>query len=132
MQAEAKLLPGEVAEVRTRIDEWRKVRRGGSKMPEDLWGEAVALARHFGIHPVSNALGVSYTRLRKRLGKGAPGKTVPPRTEFVELAGGQMLSGSASGASEKRMPEVVIEVSPGRLTIRLGVGSAELVRAFQG
>jgi hypothetical protein len=140
MQAEAKVLPVEVVEVRTRIEAWRKVRRSGSKMPEDLWFEAVSLAKDLGINPVSSALGLSYTRLRKRLEKGTSGKPVPSMPEFVELEGGQLLSRSALYRSEKKaMSEVVIEVSSGDgscLSIRMGAGSevdvAALVRAFQG
>jgi hypothetical protein len=109
-------------------------------MPSELWENAVDLAEHLGINPVSSALGLSYTRLRKRLENVTSGKPTVSQPEFVELEGGQLLSRSASGQSEKKMmPAVVIEVSPGdgrRLTIQLEAGSeldvAALVRAFQG
>ena len=127
-------------ELRDRVQAWRRSGKKSKAMPSGLWEDAVALAGHLGINPVSSALGLSYTRLRKRLEDVTSGKPTASQAEFVELEGGQLLSRSASGRSEKKtMPEAAIEVSLGdgrRLTIRLGAGSeldvAALVSVFRG
>jgi len=126
-------------ELRDRVQAWRSSREKLGPMPLALWEDAVALAKHLGINPVSSSLGLSYTRLRKRLEKEASGTSASSIPEFVELEGEQLLFRPTSGQGEKKpLSEVVIEVSPGdgrRLTIRLGAGRgldvAALVRAFR-
>ena len=138
MQAEAKALPGEVVEVRARIDAWRTVRKGGSKMPEELWVEAVALAQELGIARISRALGVCDRVLSRRIKERrlesgdsrvrVKGHAEPVR--FVDL-GGERCSGSLPAGP---MVEL-IRAEGTRLVVRLAPGSvvdvASLVRAFR-
>ena len=49
-----------------RIAKWRKTRRGRAQMPEELWREAVTLARAHGMMPTVRALQLDYGRLKKR------------------------------------------------------------------
>jgi hypothetical protein len=100
-------------------------------MPSRLWDEASRLARELGVHRIKCALGLNYESLKKRVGEvGAERSGAGTKaTGFVEMSGAQLLE-PASGA--------VVEVSDadgGRLTVRLGTGSAldvgGLVEAFR-
>lgn len=66
-------------EVRRDILGWRSKRAGRSPMPEELWQEAVALARDHGVSMVSRELGLSYGKLKQRLNSEPSGQV------FVEL-----------------------------------------------
>lgn len=114
-----------------RIELWRRTRRGLSRMPQELWDEAVQLARREGVYAVARAASIDYGGLKRRLAQDAEGK--PDAVEsgpFLEMSGAQLLG--AGGA-----PGPVIEVSDdggARLTIRLPLGSAldarDLVQGF--
>ena len=52
---------------RRRFERWRRTRKGGERIPEDLWAEAVELAGVLGINPVVRTLGVNYGSLKERL-----------------------------------------------------------------
>lgn len=81
-------LPAEIHETRARLDAWRKTRKRGMPYPAEIWSEAMEWARRFGINPVSKALGLSFTDLRKRMEKGHEIRQVPKALEptFVELS----------------------------------------------
>jgi hypothetical protein len=114
-----------------RIERWRSQKPRTRAMPEELWKEATAAARSFGVGRVSKALRLGYATLQERAGvETARGKrsrrerTVPVASgEFVELSGFPSVVRSA-GAEE-----AVVEVAAPdgtRLTIRLK-GSANVV-----
>jgi len=44
------------AAVRQRFDDWRQTRRRRLPIPEELWGEALALARAHGVNRTAQAL----------------------------------------------------------------------------
>ena len=75
------------AAVRQRFEDWRQTRRRRSPIPEDLWGEAVALARAYGMNRTAQALRLNYASLKQRLEAAVPtGSAVPPaKPAFVEL-----------------------------------------------
>lgn len=75
------MIPATTVSLREKIQAWRsnKQRR---RMPEELWEEAISLAREYGVHPVSKNADVSYARL-KRLVDGEPPMRMP---SFAELS----------------------------------------------
>ncbi len=59
-------LPEDIAAVGRRIRAWRKTRKKGKAMPEELWAAATALARIYGVGAISRTLRVGYRGLRDR------------------------------------------------------------------
>ena len=47
---------GRLAALRRRIERWRRTRRGFAWMPEELWADAVALARVEGAYAIARDL----------------------------------------------------------------------------
>ena len=111
-------LPPDVVKVRQGIERWRKTRAKRTRMPEELWRAAVALAQVQGIYEISQALRVSYGTLKKRLGaaKATPAKKRGRRKKkavFVELEPAWGGVGPARCVVELRKP------SGTTMTIRL-------------
>ena len=80
--------PNPLAELRTGLDAWRKSRAQGQRIPEDLWKEAVDLARLHGLSPTCTALKLNYYDLQRRLGGCPRTRTRPPEVTaptFVTL-----------------------------------------------
>ena len=70
------------------VEEWRKHKSGGEKMPESLWEGAIGLAKVYGVSPVQGILRIDYRGLERRtLGILKPaGKARPVgRQGFIEL-----------------------------------------------
>jgi hypothetical protein len=121
-------------DLRTRIDAWRRERRRRGPMPEELWTDAVALAREQTVYGASRTLGVDYGTLKGRVAE-AQGhdaqrqqaahvgfvELVPPLPAVPAMTGGTVIELSAADGA--------------RLTVRLPAGEgldvAALVRAFQ-
>jgi len=90
-----KMVPAAMVSLREKVQAWRAQKKH-RRMPEELWTEAVRLARTYGVHPVSKNVEVSYTRLKqlvdgkeeRRLARQSPPK-------FVQISPSR--SGSASG-----------------------------------
>ena len=123
----------ELEQVRRRFEEFRKGRPSRGRLPEGLWKEAVALAQRYGLNPTAQALGLDYSRLKKRLPATSSGRVTRQKKEdpptFVELIGNR------SGM----LTECQVEVESGHgAKLRLeprGIGAAELaslIRAFVG
>jgi len=84
-----KELPAEIKLVRGQLDEWRKQRQRGQRIPKEVWSAAVQASRRHGLNRVSTALGLDYSCLKRRAGKCQAGKTkemVATDTLFVEVA----------------------------------------------
>ncbi len=74
---------------------WRRTRRRGARIPEQLWASAVSEARTHGLWHISKFLKLNYYDLKKRCAaqpSGADAAVVasaagstPPVAEFVEL-----------------------------------------------
>ena len=73
----SEVVPGDLAEARSRFRAWRNRRERGSRIPERLWALAAKLATRYGVSRTSMALGLDYYGLKKR----------------VEEAGDQLQSG---------------------------------------
>lgn len=103
-------------------------------MPEELWQEAVRLARVHGVSPVATPLRLNFYGMKKRL-EAMPEvrKPIPRKSgqaKFIELR-------PAGGMVPPAGCVVEVEGAGGaRMTIRLGGGSgaelAALVSAFLG
>ena len=65
---------------------WRRARPGRSRIPEDLWAAAVALAGSKGVSRVARAVRLDYHRLKRRCTPGAGDASKPPGPPtFVEI-----------------------------------------------
>ena len=113
-----------------RVGDWRATRQSVSPMPAELWSEATALAREFGVNAVRVAAGIDYGALRRRVdaepdtSRAEEGET----QRFVALDGAAVFS--AGG------PVIEITDTSGtRLTVRLAAGSevdlGRLVESFR-
>src|SRR5215475_2561316 len=77
--------PG-IGEVRARFEDWRETRRGKSRIPDELWSAAIAVARRDGINKTAAALRLDGGKLKRLMlaAKPLPRKAMSPPT-FVEL-----------------------------------------------
>ena len=95
-----KIDAGRVAALRRRIESWRRTRQGLAWMPEDLWAEALELARSEGAYAIAHDLGLSYGTVRKRLARArSPRRRSATAKSFVEIGGGELLGAVATGGS---------------------------------
>ncbi len=100
-------------EVRKRIERWRRTRAKRGPMPEELWQQAVALARRTSVYRTSTTLGVNYATLKWHV---AEAESAGGRAGFVEVVG---LQPPAS--------EVVVELADAggtRMTVRTSASGA--------
>jgi len=111
-------------ELQRRFAAWRSAGAKGRRIPEALWEAAAVAARELGVNRVSRAIGLDYTRLKRRvLGDGAPqaeASATATGPVFVELP----------LDSVAQLPECVVEFEGvrGRFTIRLaGHNPADVV-----
>ena len=70
--------------LRQRIQQWRAQREKRTRMPHDLWAEAVACADAHGIWETAQVLRLNYASLRGRVAISGPALS-PARSGFVEL-----------------------------------------------
>lgn len=113
-------LPAELQRVRASLEAWRAGKQRGERIPDPLWSAAVRSAREHGVYPVSRALGLEYSQLKRRVGEPRESKTGPRSgaSEFVELSGDAGEPGSGC----------VIELEKGNGTrMRISVGDAATV-----
>lgn len=86
-----------MAEAQRRLDRWRKNGGGqGSRIPEELWQEAVEVARADGVYATARFLRLDYSRLKKRVTSAQDVNQegdARAKTRFVELRMGQLGTG---------------------------------------
>lgn len=77
----------DIEQVRGRLQEWRRRRKPGARIPEDLWIAAAKLARKCPPGKIAHALGLDYKGLKRRLRTAAQRTTseTPSKPGFVEL-----------------------------------------------
>ncbi len=81
--------PLTLEEVAAHFAQWRKHKKNGERIPEQLWSEAIALVGTYGISQVTRTLRLSGTDLNKRRGVIGGGKRrggSGAKTAFVEVA----------------------------------------------
>ena len=119
-------IPVEMEDARQRLEEWRRGQTGRVRIPEDLWAEAVEVARQHGIHQTSRTPRLDYAKLKQRLEASNQTKGRLTPTTFVELIAPQVTSFSECS--------IEMEGPRGKLRIQLkGTAMpnwAELSRAF--
>lgn len=76
--------PPDLVVAARRVESWRR-RRSGRRLPGELWGLAVGLARTHGVSPTSRALRLDYKSLRRRVERTPVVEEAPA---FVELVPG--------------------------------------------
>ena len=128
-------VPAEIAQLRARVEGWRRSRSGHGPMPTELWDEAVTVARRRGAYETARGAGIDYGGLAKRI-RGDPrglevGKSVA--VEFVEWSGAEILGQGATPAG------AVVEMSDAsgrQVSVRMNAGEAldvaGIVAAFCG
>ena len=82
MPTEPKEIPNELLELSHRLEQWRKDQPPRTRLPESMWAAAADMARRYGLHRVTKALRLDYTRLKKRMTE-TTSEAVP--AAFVEL-----------------------------------------------
>jgi hypothetical protein len=111
-------LPSDLKVTCRRFEEWRKGRKGRSRIPDDLWFLAISAARTHGVWRASKILGLDYMRLKQRVQTNAPPKS---SAAFMEVD----LSRSIPSA------ECTIEMQErdgAKMTVHLkGSGSVDLI-----
>jgi hypothetical protein len=76
-------------EVAVHFADWRRQKRRGERIPEQLWSEAIALVEDYGLAQVTRRLRLSGRDLNRRRGLVASGRRrrrAEQPTAFVELA----------------------------------------------
>lgn len=77
-------------EVAAHFEHWRRAKKKGERIPEELWSEATALIKDYGLSQVTRRLRLSGRDLNKRRGILGSGRRrarpVEPPATFVELA----------------------------------------------
>ncbi|RLB55675.1 MAG: hypothetical protein DRI90_19275 [Deltaproteobacteria bacterium] len=134
-RTQKRALPAGVKELRGRIEQWRRTRKGRSRMPEPLWDGAVAFARVHGVYGISQALRVSYDSLKTRLTRAPKAEArrqgSAVAADFVELAAvSPLMAPPATGTVVE-----LVERNGAKLTISLAAGTpldvAALMRGFR-
>jgi hypothetical protein len=77
----------DIQEVRRCLQEWRRSRKHGARIPEALWISAVKLAKKYRPARVAHELGLDYDGLKQRLKTALPHGTSEQESKpgFIEL-----------------------------------------------
>ena len=66
MKRGSRRAPDSLSEVRRQFERWRKRRRRGTRIPEDLWQAAAEVSREVGVSKTAQVLCLDYYALRER------------------------------------------------------------------
>jgi hypothetical protein len=78
------VIASDIERVRRRLQEWRRRRKHGARIPEALWISAVKLAKKHRPARVAHELGLDYDGLKQRLNTAS--SEVAAKPTFIELA----------------------------------------------
>jgi hypothetical protein len=70
-----------LSQLSARMEAWRNDPKKSRRIPQELWQAAVELSKEYSINQISKALRLSYTDLKKRVGRSryaADKKHLPP------------------------------------------------------
>jgi len=115
-------LPARLEGLRRRFEQWRRTRKGRSRIPEPLWAAAVKVAGTYGIHRTAKTLRVDYYALKERV-EGAPAVTASKMPAGSKLLGPPAVTASmapreAAGARFLELPPSAWP-GPGECTLEL-------------
>jgi hypothetical protein len=114
-------LPIALSTARRQFDHWRSQQPNKrSRLPQELWQQAVALAKEHGLNKTARALNVKYYSLKKHLDEMTTEEVIPAKAkpDFIELLPGVMTPGST---------ECIIEWSDGvGSTLRMHIKGTNL------
>jgi hypothetical protein len=81
-------LGSDMERVRLQFEEWRRTRKRGSRIPEELWAEAVKLADAHTLTHICQSLQVEFNHLKRRVEAHRAPPTSGPSTapRFIERA----------------------------------------------
>ncbi len=100
-----------LSRLKRQFDQWRAGRRGGERIPPELWAGAVAAAVEHGSYRVAAELHLDYAVLKRRAalagGKTAATELAPGFVELFAPAGRATPAGTAR-------PECVVEMDNAR------------------
>jgi hypothetical protein len=60
-------VPAAIQEAQLQFENWRRERKRGERIPENLWAMAVELAKQHGVWPAARALHLDHGRLKRRV-----------------------------------------------------------------
>jgi len=86
-------IPIALSTARRQFDHWRSQQPNKrTRLPKELWQQAVALAKEHGLNKTARALNVKYYSLKKHLDETSADDLMPAKTEpdFIEFVPGVM------------------------------------------
>jgi hypothetical protein len=96
-----------------RVAVWREQREHPrSRVPQDLWNEAIAMARIRGVYQTAKAIGFGYSELKARVDNAANVQLEREQTAFIEV----------------QMPTVPPSVGQARMVVELTSGRGRRMR----
>ena len=116
----AKRVSKDLEALKERVVEWRSKKKRGSRIPEELWSEAVAVARREGVSPTSRVTGFAYGDLKKRVAEcvRAPKASMPPSFVAIEVPPTATDSRVAVELTRADGSKMRIETDAGQLNVR--------------
>ena len=121
-------LQPDLEQVKTLFESFRAGRVGKERLPENLWGHAIALLDQYPFRVVCRELRLKpdYLRQRAAAAKGNPARPVKKKPKFLTLTGRQLTAiknGARKNVTDNSTPtecRIVIERTDGsRLTLNL-------------
>ena len=58
-------VPAAIQEAQVQFENWRRERKRGERIPENLWAAAVELAKQHGVWPTARSLHLDHSRLKR-------------------------------------------------------------------
>jgi hypothetical protein len=75
-------VPAAIEEAQLQFENWRRERKRGERIPENLWATALELAKQHGVWSTARALHLDHNRLKQRVRNGEHDHN---SSAFVEL-----------------------------------------------
>ena len=63
-------VPAAIQEAQLEFENWRRERKRGERIPENLWATAMEAAKQHGVWPTARALHLDHSRLKRRVRNG--------------------------------------------------------------
>ena len=130
----------DLEQVKTLFESFRASRVGKERLPENLWGHAIALLDHYPFRVVCRELRLKpdYLRQRAAAAKGNPARPVKKKPKFLTLTGRELTAiknGARKNVTDNSTPtecRIVIERTDGlHLQVDYGHDQTALVSVLQ-